>query len=108
MYNFCMAWLLINAIGVVGVTIAVLAEADEHRMPLIPLKRFFVYPWFWSFLDRQEINIMGKIIATTSLAITFGGSIVGFWVLYVIILSVWFLVKMFPVIFRKRNNKKSG
>ena len=108
MYDFCMAWLIINAIGVVGVTIAVLTEADDSRMPLIPLKRFFVCPLFWSFLDDQEINIVGKIIATTLLVLTFGGAIVGFWLIYIIILSIWFTVKMYPVIFRKRNNKKSG
>jgi hypothetical protein len=108
MYNFCMAWLVINAVGAVGVTIAALAEADEDRLPLISFKRFFVYPLFWSFLDEQEINIVGKIIATTLLAITFGGSIIGFWALYIIVLSMWLIVKMFSVIFRKRNNKKSG
>lgn len=82
MYNFCMAWLVINAVGAIGVTIAAIAEADEDRLPLISLKRFFVYSLFWSFLDEQEINIVGKIIATTLLALAFGGSIIGFWALY--------------------------
>ena len=90
MYDFCMAWLIINVIGVVGVTISVLAEADDDRMPLIPLKRFLVCPLFWSFLDEQEINTVGKIIATILLAIAFGGSIVGFWLIYIIILSISF------------------
>ena len=105
---FLGAWVLINIVGTLGVSFATLMGADEDRLPLIPLKVFFVYSRFWKYLDGQQINLLGKIIATVMLAITFGGSIICFWLLYVIILFVWFIVKMFPVVFRKRKDKKSG